>query len=107
MDSNLYQKINNLYEENPLLQDFNGYILIKEDDHILFQQNFGYSDYVQKKIADENTIYCLGSITKQFTALCVLQLSSLSLLYLIMQWDGIFMIIKYFMAAIHLVLAQG
>jgi CubicO group peptidase (beta-lactamase class C family) len=75
MDNNLCQKINNLYEENPLLQDFNGYILIKEDDHILFQQNFGYSDYVQKKIADENTIYSLGSITKQFTALCVLQLA--------------------------------
>lgn len=82
MDRELYQKINSLYEESSLLQDFNGYILIKEGEHILFQQNFGYSDYAQKKIADENTIYNLGSITKQFTALCVLQLAQRGLLSL-------------------------
>lgn len=75
MDTELYQKINNLYEKSPLLQDFNGYILIKEDNNILFQQNFGYTDFAQKKVADENTIYDLASVTKQFTALCVLQLA--------------------------------
>jgi hypothetical protein len=45
MNKVLSSKLNNLYTENEYLKDFNGYIFIKEGDEILFQQNFGYSDY--------------------------------------------------------------
>lgn len=74
MNQGLSYKLNQLYEENELFQDFNGYILIKKREEILFKQNLGYSDYDTRKTADENTVYNIRSITKQFTALCVLQL---------------------------------
>lgn len=75
MDKDLSNKINTLYSENEYFKDFNGYILIKEKDEILYQQNFGYADYDTKKVATENTMFNIGSITKQFTAMCVLQLA--------------------------------
>lgn len=74
MNKELCNKLNNLYSENEHFKDFNGYILIKEGDETLFQQNFGYSDSDTKKVATENTMFNIGSVTKQFTALCTLQL---------------------------------
>lgn len=74
MNQELSYKLNKLYNQNEFFKDFNGYIMVKEDTEILFEQNFGYSDYQTKQIAHENTVYNIGSITKQFTALCTLQL---------------------------------
>lgn len=82
MKYELYQEINKLYTESELFQDFNGYILIKEGHEVLFEQNYGYSDYATKAVANEHTIYNLGSITKQFTAMCILQLVQNELLSL-------------------------
>ncbi|ABX41831.1 serine hydrolase domain-containing protein [Lachnoclostridium phytofermentans] len=80
MNKELSYKINKLYDENPLFQDFNGYILVKDRNKIIFQQGFGYSDFNSKKNANEDTIFNIGSITKQFTAVCVLQLEQKGLL---------------------------
>jgi CubicO group peptidase (beta-lactamase class C family) len=80
MNNELSKKINNLYDESTLFQDFNGYILIKEGNEIIFEQGFGYSDFNAKKVANEDTIYNIGSVTKQFTALCILQLVQKGLL---------------------------
>lgn len=55
MNNELLQKINKLYDESELFQDFNGYILIKEGNDILFQQGFGYSDFEVKKIAPQSS----------------------------------------------------
>jgi CubicO group peptidase (beta-lactamase class C family) len=80
MDKEISYKINKLYDESTLFQDFNGYILIKAENEIKFQQGFGYSNFNSKKIANEDTIYNIGSITKQFTAVCTLQLVQKGLL---------------------------
>lgn len=80
MNKELSQRIINLYEENTLFRDFNGYILMKEQNEIVFNQGFGYSDFQKKKTADENTVYNLGSVTKQFTAMCILLLEQKGLL---------------------------
>lgn len=80
MKNELNWEINRLYQEDSRFKDFNGYILIKKGDDICFQQNFGYADYENKISADDNTLYHMGSITKQFTAFCVLQLHQAGLI---------------------------
>ena len=76
----LSQNINNLYHENEYMQDYNGYIFIKEGNNILFEQSFGMADYAKMKKHDRDTVFCLASITKQFTAMCVLMLDQWGLL---------------------------
>lgn len=80
MNTVLWQKLNKLYREDEIFQDFNGYILIKEGNELLFKQSFGYSDFSEKKVADEHTVYSIGSITKQFTAMSILLLVQKGLL---------------------------
>jgi len=80
MNNELWKKINKLYDESILFQDFNGYILIKEENDIIFEQGFGYSDFNAKKTANKDTIYNIGSVTKQFTAICTLQLAQKGLI---------------------------
>lgn len=53
---------------------FNGNILIAKGKDILFQNGFGYSDRKNKQPFNNHSIFRIGSITKQFTALCILQL---------------------------------
>lgn len=74
LDYLLSQNINNLYNGNKYMKDFNGYIFIKKGIDVLFEQSFGMADYAKMKRHDRDTIFCLGSITKQFTAMCVLML---------------------------------
>lgn len=74
MNTVLWQKLNKLYREDEIFQDFNGYILIKEGNELLFKQSFGYSDFSEKKVADEHTVYNIGSITKQFTAMSIVMM---------------------------------
>ncbi|MEZ4864266.1 MAG: serine hydrolase domain-containing protein [Caldilineaceae bacterium] len=48
--------------------------LLVKDDKILWHGTVGYADLEQKRRADDQTIYGIGSITKVFTALMLLQL---------------------------------
>lgn len=53
---------------------FNGNILYSKNDSILFTGNYGFSDFSTKKLLNDSTIFELGSLTKQFTALAIVQL---------------------------------
>ena len=48
----------------------------------LFSRGFGYRDLESRKPATENTLYGVGSVTKSFTALAILQLEEKGLLNL-------------------------
>lgn len=80
LDILLSKGINSLYNQNEYMKDFNGYIFIRKGIDILFEQSFGMADYSKMKKHDINTAFCLGSITKQFTAMCVLMLDQWRLL---------------------------
>src|SRR5690349_20195513 len=41
---------------------------------LVWSKSYGYADIAAKKPANEDTVYRIGSITKQFTALMLLQL---------------------------------
>ncbi|MBN2696226.1 MAG: beta-lactamase family protein [Bacilli bacterium] len=53
---------------------FNGSVLVAKEKDILYLDSFGYKDIKHKIRLDENCIFRIGSITKQFTAVAILQL---------------------------------
>lgn len=53
---------------------FNGNILYSKNDSILFTGNYGFSDFSTKKPLNDSTIFELASLSKQFTAVAIVQL---------------------------------
>ncbi|MER3318450.1 MAG: serine hydrolase domain-containing protein [Allomuricauda sp.] len=59
---------------------FNGNVLLSSNDSIVFTGNYGYSDFSNKKALNDSTIFELASVSKQFTALAIVQLKEKGLL---------------------------
>lgn len=53
---------------------FNGTALIKTKEGVLLSKSYGYANIDQQIPADSNTQYRIGSLSKSFTALVILQL---------------------------------
>ena len=53
---------------------FNGSALIAQHGKILLQKSYGYKNVATKVLNDSNTIFQIGSVTKQFTATVILKL---------------------------------
>lgn len=53
---------------------FNGVVLVAKDGKILLHKGYGWRDVEKQVPHDENSIFQIGSITKQFTATIVLYL---------------------------------
>ena len=54
--------------------DFSGTVLVIRHGDALLSESFGYSDRNKKVLNQANTIYDIGSLTKQFTAAAILRL---------------------------------
>jgi CubicO group peptidase (beta-lactamase class C family) len=59
---------------------FNGNVLYSKNDSIVFTGNYGYSDFFKKTPLNDTTIFELASVSKQFTALAIVQLAEKNLL---------------------------
>ena len=69
-----HQNIAALIEKSVNLYRFNGSILVCKNGKIIFEKGYGYRD-IQNKIQNtQNTIFQVGSMTKQFTAAVILKL---------------------------------
>jgi CubicO group peptidase (beta-lactamase class C family) len=55
--------------------EFNGIVLIGNNDSILFSKSYGFADYKHKTKIDLNTQFYIASISKQFTVTSILILS--------------------------------
>jgi len=53
---------------------FNGNALITQKGKILLMKSYGYKNYTARVLNDSNTVFLIGSVTKQFTALVILKL---------------------------------
>ena len=53
---------------------FNGNALIAQQGKILLRKSYGYKNFAAHVLDDSNTIFQIGSITKQFTATIILRL---------------------------------
>lgn len=51
-----------------------GYVAVAKDGKMVYGRAFGYADRAQKKPADADTRFRIGSLTKQFTAVGILRL---------------------------------
>lgn len=71
-----YQRIDVLLKDN----NFQGTVLIASKNTIIFHQAYGFADLQHSIPNTTQTIYRLGSITKTFTAVSILQLQEQGLL---------------------------
>jgi CubicO group peptidase (beta-lactamase class C family) len=53
---------------------FNGSVLVARRDRVLFKKGYGYADMENRVPNTPDTIFRIGSITKQFTVVMILQL---------------------------------
>lgn len=67
-------KIDTLISAYSKLYKFNGSALVAKNGSILLNKGYGYRNAADKILNNEQSIYQLGSITKQFTAAVILKL---------------------------------
>ena len=67
-------KINELITKTYDSQQFNGSVLVAEQGEIIYKKSFGYANREWKIPNTPNTKYRIASMTKQFTAMLVMQL---------------------------------
>lgn len=53
---------------------FNGVVLVAQKGNIIYQKGFGVKDAEKRLPVDVNTVFQIGSVTKQFTAAVIMQL---------------------------------
>lgn len=70
------EKIENLLNLYTEYNQFNGSVLVSEKGNVLYKKGFGYANMEWDISNDPETKHRLGSITKQFTAMLILQLAS-------------------------------
>jgi CubicO group peptidase (beta-lactamase class C family) len=54
---------------------FNGSVLVYEHGQDIYNNSFGYKNVAKEETNNENTVYQIGSVTKQFTATIILKLA--------------------------------
>lgn len=70
MERDIYSKIDTVAQK----YDFNGVVLVKKRDHIVYHKSFGISDRTQNIPITNDTPFTIMSITKVFTSTIILQL---------------------------------
>ncbi|WP_210490329.1 serine hydrolase domain-containing protein [Rufibacter aurantiacus] len=68
------QQIEALLDKAVALHRFNGTALVSKKGKVIFEKAYGFQNIAQRKPNTLNTIYPIGSTTKQFTAVVVLKL---------------------------------
>jgi len=62
--------------------NFNGTILVAQDNRILLEKGYGYSNLATHQLNDTNTVFQIASVTKTFTSSLILKLVEQKLLSL-------------------------
>jgi CubicO group peptidase (beta-lactamase class C family) len=73
-NDSLIQKLDEYLISANKFHKFNGSALIARQGKILLQKSYGYKNFARHILNDNNTVYQIGSITKQFTATVILKL---------------------------------
>lgn len=68
------KKIDSLVLKSTNSAEFNGSVLVAKGGKIVLQKGYGYSHEEQKIPNDQQTIFCIASVTKTFTAAVILKL---------------------------------
>src|ERR1700744_6000216 len=68
------QNLNNYITEASKHDEVNGNVLIAEEGKVLYKNSYGYLDVSRQIPLTDSSLFELGSISKTFTAVAVLQL---------------------------------
>ena len=69
IDQLLDKKVREYYNK----REFNGAILVAKKGEVIFKKGYGYADINKKIRNDEHTKFSIGSTTKSFTAIAIIQ----------------------------------
>jgi CubicO group peptidase (beta-lactamase class C family) len=67
-------QLDSLFETLNKQHAISGCVLIAENGKPIYQKAFGYADVDSKQLNDNNTVFELASVSKQFTAMAIMQL---------------------------------
>ncbi|MFV8348043.1 serine hydrolase [Flavobacterium sp. ZB4P13] len=70
--------LNSLYSD----QKINGNVLVAEKDKVIYKHSFGNANEEKKQKLDENSVFELASVSKQFTAMAIMILKEKKMLSL-------------------------
>ena len=73
-NDSIKQKLDEYLVTANKVNKFNGNALIVQKGKVLLQKSYGYKNFAAPILNDSNTIFQIGSITKQFTATAILKL---------------------------------
>ncbi|WP_228422182.1 serine hydrolase domain-containing protein [Chryseobacterium aurantiacum] len=76
----LSEKLSNYMHAQAGINGFSGTVLIVKKDTLLLREAYGYANYEWNIKSTVNTKYSLASVSKQFTAVAILQLAERKLL---------------------------
>jgi CubicO group peptidase (beta-lactamase class C family) len=68
-------KIDTLVQSCTNQNKFSGNILIAKEGNVIFEKSYGFADRELNIPNSRNTKFCIGSLTKQFTAVLIMQLA--------------------------------
>jgi CubicO group peptidase (beta-lactamase class C family) len=71
------KRIDSLIEKAVKINRFNGSVLVSKNGKIVYEKAYGYQNAEQHILNTANTIYQIGSTTKEFTAAVILKLAEL------------------------------
>lgn len=67
-------KLDTLFSELYKKGSFNGTVLVAESGNIVFEKSYGLANEQTKALLNDSTVYELASVSKQFTAMGIVQL---------------------------------
>ncbi|HFK5584329.1 beta-lactamase family protein [Elizabethkingia anophelis] len=68
------KKLDSLFTSLYAAKEFNGNVLVAEKGKVIYEKSFGLANEKTKQKLDKNTVFELASVSKQFTAIGIVQL---------------------------------
>ena len=65
-------KLDSAFQRFNKRHDFHGSVLIAKNGKVVFKEHYGYADFKERTKIDDNSVFQLASVSKQFTAAAVL-----------------------------------
>ncbi len=66
------QKLDSTFQRFNKRHDFHGSVLVAKEGKVIFKQHYGYANFKEKTRIDDNSLFQLASVSKQFTAAAIL-----------------------------------
>ena len=66
------QQLDSLFNYSYSNSLFNGAVLVTKNDTVIYKESFGLENKQTKKAINENSIFYLASVSKQFTAMAIM-----------------------------------